>query len=260
MENKEYEAKKRECWEEFCKEYPHPNADMGFNYAFDRAFAIGKQTETITQEEIEKAAIEYVLTRQQTRHNAKKEEDATMRDFDKTIKAWDAYDMEQAFESGANLFLGKQEKKADSFKIGDNVRVKETNQIGTIIEPYSNDGGYRVYFDDGDGGEDDEFTADQLELYKKTTESKDAEGTVIQGWVCRDKKDNALNLHAEEPYRTQSGYQKGDEPDWWESDCASFLPLDKSLFPDLTWNSDPEPVEITIKRKKNGNNSTDNRI
>lgn len=29
--------------------------------------------------------------------------------------------------------------------------------------------------------------------------------TVIQGWVCRDKKDNALNLHAEKPYRAQSG-------------------------------------------------------
>lgn len=73
---------------------------------------------------------------------------------------------------------------------------------------------------------------------------------VIQGWVCRDKKDDALNLHAEEPYRTQSGYQIGDKPDWWESDCASFLPLDKNLFPDLTWESEPEEVEIIIKRKK----------
>lgn len=78
----------------------------------------------------------------------------------------------------------------------------------------------------------------------------DAEDTVIQGWVCRDKKDNALNLHAEEPYRTQSGYQKGDEPDWWESDCASFLPLDNNLFPDLTWESEPLEVELIIKRKK----------
>lgn len=77
----------------------------------------------------------------------------------------------------------------------------------------------------------------------------DAEDTVIQGWVCRDKKDSALNLHAEKPYRTQSGYDVGDEPDWWESDCASFLPLDKNLFPDLTWD-DPQEVEIIIKRKK----------
>lgn len=28
------------------------------------------------------------------------------------------------------------------------------------------------------------------------------------------------------------------------------LPIDS--FPDLTWESEPEPVEIIIKRKKNG--------
>lgn len=128
MENKEYEAKKHECWEEYKREnldgevqwQPVSRYDV-FCAAFDRAYALGKLQasceqvkEGISQEEIEKAAIEYVLTRQQARHNAKKEEDATMRDFDKTIKAWDAYDMEQAFESGANLFLGKQEKDADT--------------------------------------------------------------------------------------------------------------------------------------------------
>lgn len=74
--------------------------------------------------------------------------------------------------------------------------------------------------------------------------------TVIQGWVCRDKRHNALNLHAGKPYRAQSGYDVNDEPDWWESDCASFLPLDNSLFPDLTWDSDPIEVELIIKRKK----------
>lgn len=79
----------------------------------------------MTDQQIEKAAIEYVLTRQQARHNAKKEEDATMRDFDKTIKAWDAYDMEQAFEAGANLFLGKQEKDTDTVLQGWVARDKD---------------------------------------------------------------------------------------------------------------------------------------
>ena len=95
-------------------------------------------------------------------------------------------------------------------------------------------------------------------LEKETKESlnqwlseKDTEETVIQGWVCRDKKYNALNLHAEKPYHAQSGYDVSNEPDWWESDCASFLPLDKNLFPDLTWDDDPIEVEIIIKRKKN---------
>ena len=45
-------------------------------------------------------AQEYVLNRQTARHNAKPEEEATMADFDKTRKVWDAYDMEQAFEDG----------------------------------------------------------------------------------------------------------------------------------------------------------------
>lgn len=45
-------------------------------------------------------AQEYVLNRQTARHNAKTEEEATMADFDKTRKVWDAYDMEQAFEDG----------------------------------------------------------------------------------------------------------------------------------------------------------------
>jgi hypothetical protein len=67
----------------------------------------------IMQNEIEKAADEYVYERLKIRHYAKREEDATMRDFDKTVKAWDSYDMMQAFESGTNLFLGKQ-KDADT--------------------------------------------------------------------------------------------------------------------------------------------------
>lgn len=97
-------------------------------------------------------------------------------------------------------------------------------------------------------------TLDMNEFYQESELdfNVDAKDTVISGWVCRDKKDNALNFHAEKPYRAQSGYDVYDEPDWWESDCASFLPLDKSLFPDITWESDPIEVEIIIKRKKNG--------
>lgn len=56
--------------------------------------------------------------------------------------------------------------------MGDKVRVKENNRIGTIIEPYSDDVGYRVFFDDGDGGEDAEFSEDELELYKEPVKPK----------------------------------------------------------------------------------------
>lgn len=91
--------------------------------------ALGKQKETITQEEIEKAAEEYVLTRQQARHNAKREEDATLRDFDKTIKAWDAFDMEQAYEDGANFALGRQEKDAEVVSLWSRLTDNEKREM-----------------------------------------------------------------------------------------------------------------------------------
>lgn len=100
--------------------------------------------------------------------------------------------------------------------------------------------------------EEEEFYNMFDRAYALGKQKKDAEDTVIQGWVCRDKKDKALYLHAEKPYRAQSGCDVWDGPDWWESDCPYLLPLDKSLFPNLTWESDPIEVEIIIKRKKNG--------
>ena len=140
--------------------------------------ALGKQKETITQEDIEKVAKEYVLTRQQARHNAKREEDATLRDFDKTIKAWDAFDMEQAYEDGANFALGKQENDAD---------------------------------------------------------------TVIQGWVARDDDGQLLYLYGSMPTRGIN---------MWNGHGTLLTPLNTGLYPDLTWESEPQEVEITIKRKK----------
>lgn len=125
MTQTEYDQKRNELWYEYNAMLRRNCASRYvFDKIFDRAYALGKQQASCGQvkeaisQEIEKAAIEYVLTRQQARHNAKKEEDATMRDFDKTIKAWDAYDMEQAFESGANLFLGKQEKNVNAVAQG----------------------------------------------------------------------------------------------------------------------------------------------
>jgi hypothetical protein len=176
----------------------------------------------------------------------------------KKWECWAAFKQQSECEGGclmADAFfhafdrayaLGKQKKEADSFEIGDKVRVKETNQIGTIIEPYSNDDGYRVYFDDGDGGEDAEFSAEQLELYKKAiVETKDAD-TVISGWVARDSNES-LYLFCLKPERVR--YLGGSDGVWMSRTIEK---LDPALFPDLTWESEPEEVEIIIKRKKNG--------
>lgn len=71
-------------------------------------------------------------------------------------------------------------------------------------------------------------------------QEKDAEETVIQGWVCRDT-DDLLRLHYAKPNRTDGGY-------WQGGFKSTYFP--KGLFPDLTWNDDPLEVEIIIKRKK----------
>ena len=83
---------------------------------------------------------------------------------------------------------------------------------------------------------------------QETKQETDSEDTVIQGWVCRDKywqKDifpSNLFLAMEKPKRNEE----------WKTwtDMGGYISLNIELFPDLTWESDPEPIEITIKRKK----------
>ena len=176
MTQQEYEQKREQEWRTFCNRHGldrgHVMIISAFFEAFDRAYALGREKEIISQDEIDKAAEDYVS-------------------FKKGGKCMLSYIIERAcrraFKGGANFALGKQEKDAE---------------------------------------------------------------TVIQGWVCRNKKDNALNLHLKEPYGTYSNYSIVDKTDLWESDCASFLPLDNSLFPNLTWDDEPIEVEIIIKRKK----------
>lgn len=68
-------------------------------------------------------------------------------------------------------------------------------------------------------------------------QEKDAD-TVIQGWVARDC-DGDVFLYQNKPDRHEI---------YWNGIMMLSLPIDS--FPDLTWKSDPLPVEITIKRKK----------
>ena len=60
----------------------------------------------------------------------------------------------------------------------------------------------------------------------------------ISGWVCRDE-DGMLCLFSQKPKR-------GIED--WFGYYVTKLPMDS--FPNLTWESDPLEVEITIKPKK----------
>lgn len=175
----EYEQKKRECWEEFCRMNPSHNKSIFvrkvFDFAFDRAYALGKLQascrqvkEIITQEEIEKAADEF----------ADKEYMTNQYERDALYKG---------YYHGMKDALGKQEKEAD---------------------------------------------------------------TVIQGWVGRDQ-DGYISLFKDKPIRDTC--DKDDMPyGFWDDVDGNCIDLPITSFPDLTWESDPEPVEIIIKRKKNG--------
>lgn len=184
MKDKDYEQKKRECWDALHKELldgevqwqPVSRKEI-FNFAFDRAYALGKLQascgqvkEGISQEDIEKASVKYA-------NKTAEQYEVCNSEFVQEIMV--------AFEQGANFALGKQEKDADS---------------------------------------------------------------VIQGWVARDSNES-LYLFCLKPRRVR--YPRSSDGVWMSRAVEK---LDPSLFPDLTWESDPIEVEIIIKRKKKTEN------
>ena len=116
MTQEEYKAKKHECWEEFKRtnldgevQWQPVNCYDVFCAAFDRAYALGREKEIISQDEIDKAAEYYVS-------------------FKKGGKCLLSYIIERAcrraFKGGANFALGKQEKDADTVTIDKDVYDK----------------------------------------------------------------------------------------------------------------------------------------
>lgn len=76
-------------------------------------------------------------------------------------------------------------------------------------------------------------------------QEKDAD-TVIQGWVCRDEN-GRLCLYQNEPKREAYDFQPRG---YWTDKTDQYIDFPPNLFPDLTWEDEPQEVEITIKRKK----------
>lgn len=101
------------------------------------------------------SSLDYVLTRQKARHNAKNDEEASLSDFDNTLKAWDAFDMAQAYEDGANFALGKQEKDAEDTVIQGWVAIDEAYGQGFLhaekpiqkAQPIADTGDYDTVWD-----------------------------------------------------------------------------------------------------------------
>ena len=111
--------------------------------------------------------------------------------------------------------LGKQEKKAKSMQLSD---VKQ--KIDAWMDSHTEE---EVY-----------------ECLKKYGAVEDVD-TVIQGWVARDE-DGHLFMYCTKPERDEALQV-------WMGRYADF-DLRNALFPDLTWDSEPEEVEIILKRKK----------
>ena len=69
---------------------------------------------------------------------------------------------------------------------------------------------------------------------------------MIQGWVARNgsgPNDLGLRVYTVKPDRMKN------RREWNGYGEMSYL-IDSRLFPDLTWDSEPQEVELIIKRKK----------
>ena len=144
-----------------------------------------------------------------------------------------AYALGKQFGNSEQVDVEKAaEKYADEIKI--------PASIPGVMVPFIKDLAHDAY-----------LQAAQDFLGKQESKQESKQETVIQGWVARDKS-GYLVLHYKKPHRTFGNAK------WYSAQSQKSLPRDS--FSDLTWDSDPIEVELIIKRKKNGNNSTDNRI
>lgn len=139
MNNHDYEKARQECWDALRNELlkdevqwqPVSRKDI-VNFVFDRAYALGKQTETITQEEIEKAAVEYAVSLSECGM------------YDKETPATKE-DIEYAFKAGVKFALGKQEKDTEKrpaltdkevYALESAISELESLMDGTLDEDY----------------------------------------------------------------------------------------------------------------------------
>lgn len=89
------------------------------------------------------------------------------------------------------------------------------------------------------------YALGKQEIKQEIKQETDAE-TVISGWVARDS-DGDLNFYVDKPKR-ENGKPYGKPSEWGSVNVMTKLSV--ASFPDLTWESEPQPVEIILKRKK----------
>lgn len=78
-----------------------------------------------------------------------------------------------------------------------------------------------------------------------------AQEYTIKGWVARDKEADELILvlGKEKPSRMETY--------WFAGFSWGYTPIHDDIFPELTWESEPVEVELTIKRYERDITKTD---
>lgn len=138
MTQQDYEQKKRECWEEFkvLNSTTLETTKQAFDWIWNRAYALGKQTETISREEIEKAAWDYAKDAYYPApdYGWYESDDEQMKEV-----------LENTFKAGVNFALGKQEKDAkkttaltdkEVYALESAISELESLMDGTLDEDY----------------------------------------------------------------------------------------------------------------------------
>lgn len=118
MTAKEYEQKKHECWIDLALDAANMNKvtveeyKRIFNGVFDKAYALGKEKDTITQEEIERAWQDYA------------KEIGLPDSLNYATKPMIEIAIKQSFKAGAKI-IGKQETKQET---------KQEKDADTVIQ------------------------------------------------------------------------------------------------------------------------------
>lgn len=153
--------------------------------------------------------------------------------------------------------LCKQEKDAENTPISERLAPEEKSQLEGIYyylkraaDKQENESvSVAVLFEVMERLEDI-FSIDLLTNGHGKLAPNDAD-TVIQGWVAINEAYNECYLHTNKPTpEVRPIADTGDYESHWGSEGQTYL-LDADLFPDMDSDSDPQEVEITIKRKKN---------
>lgn len=112
MAQEDYEQKKRECWKEFTTMSLH----KAFNFAFDRAYALGKQ-----EKDAEGEDEMLCVSRNEVRAI-----------YDKIDSVWLRQGLERLFGSKCLPDETKDETKEPKYHVGDWVRVVSTDKHGHV--------------------------------------------------------------------------------------------------------------------------------